>query len=334
MPIRNYANLCLKNDSFVNFELMFEKIRNKIERKRYSRRFLWKAVVAAKDFLWFIFKFIPDKIKIVRDGFHSGIKGSKKYFKRFIIKVIWENKAELVRNNSFKAKFFNFLSDGIGLIEFFGKDLCVIVGGGLGLPESGEFYAAQGYFLEYFPKNGDVAIDAGAFNGLIAIVLSLIVGKNGRVVAFEPCPENFESLKSNIKKYRIKNIILINKGIFSKNGKLSFCGSGLSGSFLNKDSGKSCIVAETVCLDDELKKIGLEKVDFIKMDIESSEIEAVKGAAKTLKNNDVKLSIASYHILNGKPAHMELEKVLKRLGYESKTGFEKHLITYAKKSYR
>lgn len=313
---------------------MFEKVKSKIESKRKSPYFLWRLSVIIKDFLWFVSfasKTVFGGVKFIYIFLYAGFENFIKTFKKFVIKIVWGNKAEIVGKKSFKAKLFRFLSDGDGIIEFPRRNLSVIVAGVLGLSESGEFYAAEGYFLEYFPKSGEVAIDGGACNGLITVILSLIVGKSGRVIAFEPDPENFENLKSNVKIYGLKNVAIINKGLFSRGDRMNFYGKGFLGSFFNVNNQKPCVIAEIARLDDEIERIGIKKVNFVKMDIEGSEIEAVRGAEKTLKNSDANLSIASYHILNGKPTHAELEKELKRLGYESKTGFEKHLTTYAKK---
>jgi len=67
------------------------------------------------------------------------------------------------------------------------------------------------------------------------------------------------------------------------------------------------------------------------MDIEGAEIEAIKGAKKTLKNNTANLAIASYHILDGEKTHFKLEKMLQKLGYKTETSFLQHLTTYANK---
>jgi hypothetical protein len=86
-----------------------------------------------------------------------------------------------------------------------------------------------------------------------------------------------------------------------------------------------------VSIDSELEMIGINKVNFIKMDVEGSELEAIKGAEQTLKNNDVHLAIASYHIINSQPSFTELEKLLTLFNYKAVTAFPEHLTTYAAK---
>jgi hypothetical protein len=83
-----------------------------------------------------------------------------------------------------------------------------------------------------------------------------------------------------------------------------------------------------VSLDNALTEIGISNINFIKMDIEGAEIEAIKGAKKTLSNN-CGLAIASYHIIDGEKTCIQLEKLLSTLGYSVITSFPEHLTTYA-----
>jgi dephospho-CoA kinase len=87
-----------------------------------------------------------------------------------------------------------------------------------------------------------------------------------------------------------------------------------------------------VSIDNELERLGVNKVDFIKMDIEGSEVKAVEGAKKTLTANSVNLAVASYHILNGEETFSAVEDILKKFGYYAKTDFSQHKTTYGYKS--
>ena len=62
------------------------------------------------------------------------------------------------------------------------------------------------------------------------------------------------------------------------------------------------IRVEADTLDGILQELGIASVDFIKMDIEGSEIEALKGMRKTLESQ-VQLAIAAYHPVKGQLAH-------------------------------
>ena len=53
--------------------------------------------------------------------------------------------------------------------------------------------------------------------------------------------------------------------------------------------------ATTTSIDEAVEKQNLEKVDFIKMDVEGAELPVLKGAAKTLKRFKPKLALSAYH---------------------------------------
>lgn len=136
----------------------------------------------------------------------------------------------------------------------------------------------EGYMKYYTLKNGDFVIDAGAFHGYFAVYAAKIVGESGKVICFEPDKNSFRILSKNIRLNKLKNVILINKGLWNKNITIGFksCGESSAICLSNKSSEK----IEVVKLDDELKKLNIKKVDFIKMDIEGAEIEALLGSKK------------------------------------------------------
>lgn len=188
------------------------------------------------------------------------------------------------------------------------------------------------YLKNYEPQKNDIVIDAGASIGIFSMFVSMKMNNTGRIIAFEPDEENFEKLVRNIKLNKIKNVIPLKKGLWSEDAVLNFDkrGDGTS-SFISDEKGCSPKVP-VVSLDKELGRMGLKKVNFIKMDIEGAEIEAVKGSEKTLKNNDLRLTIASYHVVNGEKTCKKLEKNLSSYGFKAKTSFPDHLTTHASKS--
>ncbi|HEX6028665.1 MAG TPA: FkbM family methyltransferase, partial [Nitrososphaeraceae archaeon] len=71
--------------------------------------------------------------------------------------------------------------------------------------------------IEYFrPKEEDVVVDIGAHIGRYTIIASKRVGANGKVVAIEADPSNFELLNRNIKLNQLTNVIPLNYAAFSK----------------------------------------------------------------------------------------------------------------------
>ncbi|MFA6079119.1 MAG: FkbM family methyltransferase [Candidatus Omnitrophota bacterium] len=192
----------------------------------------------------------------------------------------------------------------------------------------------RGYLAQYTPKTGDVIMDCGAYVGDFTLYAAKAVGKTGKVVAYEPDPTAFKRLCENINLNALNNVILVNKGVWSDDTALEFSGGDKGANFFNQNThNKTFHKVSVVSIDSEAQRLGLNKIDFIKMDVEGAEIEAVKGAAKTLKENNVRLALASYHEVNGEKTCHELEKLLSAIGYRSETSHKRHLTTYAQKAF-
>lgn len=132
-------------------------------------------------------------------------------------------------------------------------------------------------------------IDAGAFDGdTIKSYLDHTNGTFKKIIAFETDQSNFEKLSSLYESN--KNIICINKGVYSQNTILRFCSTSSTGGHLS-DSGD---IEIPVCkIDSELS----EPVSYIKMDIEGSEYYALIGAHDHIVNDKPKIAACIYHEL-------------------------------------
>lgn len=192
-----------------------------------------------------------------------------------------------------------------------------------------------GYIKKHELKTGQTVIDCGPGEGDFTLYAAKAVGGSGKVIAFEPDPIIFDELKSNIELNELNNVILVKKGLWSENTVLKFMTArNITRSFVFNDEGGKVIEVPVVTLDSELNKLGIDKVDFIKMDAEGAELEAVNGASQFLTRNKVDLAIASYHILNGEKTCFKLEKILSEMGYKTETAYPEHLTTYASKDMR
>jgi FkbM family methyltransferase len=188
------------------------------------------------------------------------------------------------------------------------------------------------YIAKYKLQEGDVVLDCGAYVGAFTLYAARAVGCKGVVIAFEPDPVNYEKLISNIKLNNLTNVIAVNKGVWSNNTTLPFNArhDECAHVILEDSSGYNNKVS-FVSVDSELETLGIHRVNFIKMDVEGSEIEAIRGASRVLDHNNVHLAIASYHEVNGKQASSEVESLLASNNYTAVTAFPEHPTTYAEK---
>ena len=155
--------------------------------------------------------------------------------------------------------------------------------------------------IEHFtPKQGDIVVDIGAHIGLYTIISSKRVGANGKVVAIEADPGNFEMLNRNIKLNKLANVIPLNYAAFSKETKIKlYLPSGESGftkyntimsDWVNTKDKFVEVNANTLDYLLQSKGIREEEVNWIKIDVEGAEFEVLKGAHNVLsKSKDIVL---------------------------------------------
>ncbi len=192
----------------------------------------------------------------------------------------------------------------------------------------------HGYNRNYRLRKDDIIVDAGAYNGLFTVYAALKVGQNGHVYAFEPDPYSAHILSRNIHLNHLSNVTVIKKGLFSKKSHVKFDVQGVGSRLQIYNRNIPTInYIEVDSLDNVLADLKIKKINFIKMDIECAEIEALKGCKRTIKyNHNIHLAIASYHIVNGKRTSYALERLFRSFGLRSETKNPSHLTTYADKN--
>ncbi len=148
---------------------------------------------------------------------------------------------------------------------------------------------------------GDVVIDGGACWGDIALFFADKVKEQGKVYCFEFIPDNLDVLKKNIELNPafVKTLKVVEQPLWSKsNIKTYYRNTGPGSSVSVQEFDGYDGVVNTITIDDLVSREKLDKVDFIKMDIEGAEQHALKGAEKTLQKFTPKLAITIYHSMN------------------------------------
>lgn len=141
-------------------------------------------------------------------------------------------------------------------------------------------------------KEGNTALDIGANIGYYALIESKLVGKTGKVYAVEPVSKNIRLLKKNIALNKLCNVDVYHLAMGDFNGKTKiFIGQLCNLSTLRKNAGIKTVGEEEVdimTVDSFLT--GKSTPKLIRMDIEGSEYNVIKGMTGTLKK-DVNLFI-------------------------------------------
>lgn len=153
---------------------------------------------------------------------------------------------------------------------------------------------------QYFPNDivhlsdQEYFLDCGAFIGdTLKDFIEKVSNKYEMIYCFEPSPEAFHKLKQ-LKETVFKNnenILLHRKGLLDTDKKIGFNILTGAGSERIDEQFSNINNIDVVSIDNVIQG----KVTFIKMDIEGSELAALKGAKKTILQNKPKLAICVYH---------------------------------------
>jgi len=155
------------------------------------------------------------------------------------------------------------------------------------------------YFSETHKiRSGDIVLDCGANVGVFTRK-ALDMGA-AKVVAIEPGPENIECLRRNFKaEIEAGRVIVYAKGVWHKDDELELNvdpNNSAADSFLIKREGSHAVARVPLTTIDKLSaELGLARVDFIKMDIEGAEPNAIDGAIETIRRFKPRLSLSAYH---------------------------------------
>lgn len=161
--------------------------------------------------------------------------------------------------------------------------------------------AEQKWFAEMNPQEmaraGDVVIDCGANIGVFTDT-ALRLGAS-KVVAIEPLAVNLECLRRSFAaEIQSGKVIVVPKGVWNETKTLEFLlgTNHATGSLVRQDGDGGRITIPVDTLDNIVRELGLSRVDYIKMDIEGAERQALSGAQETLKKFRPRLMLDSYHL--------------------------------------
>ena len=142
-------------------------------------------------------------------------------------------------------------------------------------------------------KESVVLVDCGAYDGNSVLDFIERYGNNyKRIYAYEPTPKSFHKMEKSTVSH--KNIVLRNSGVGEYDGILKFHSNSEASNFIIWDNPEfASISVPVVSLDNDIEM----PVSFIKMDIEGSEMNALRGAKCHIVYDKPQLAICVYHLL-------------------------------------
>jgi FkbM family methyltransferase len=178
-------------------------------------------------------------------------------------------------------------------------------------------------FLLKTLQSGMTFVDVGAHFGFFSLLANHIVKSDGRVISIDPTPSTFEVLKGNMDGHtKFKNYSLHNVAAFDDNTNLTFFDYGVTNSAYNSlvgarqetmEQSKQLIKVRAVRMDDLLSEERIVRLDLIKIDAESAELNVLRGLTDMISKFSPKiiLEIGDTHLSKT----LDLIDFMKQHGY-------------------
>jgi FkbM family methyltransferase len=167
----------------------------------------------------------------------------------------------------------------------------------------------EGETMSLFAKiiaNGDFVVEVGGHIGYMSLYFADLVGSQGRVVVFEPGPNNLPYIRANVQHH--PNVRVIQEAVTDFTGSVTLYTEELSGqnnSLLEQYSvfeanlratnvgqiKRDAIAVPCTTLDAFLDSVGPDVPSFIKIDVEGSELSVLRGMKGRLEAANVALMI-------------------------------------------
>jgi FkbM family methyltransferase len=146
---------------------------------------------------------------------------------------------------------------------------------------------AQANFLwGYRPQPGDVIFDVGAGVGEETLTFSRAVGERGRVICIEAHPRTYRCLEILVQYNELKNVIPFHVAVTDKAAGTAIIED--SHAYLSNRLGPTKgIPVPATTVDAIHRRLGLGRVQFLKMNIEGAERLAIRGMSETLEQTEV-----------------------------------------------
>lgn len=148
------------------------------------------------------------------------------------------------------------------------------------------------YFDVFKPVDDEIVIDAGCYDGATAIQFMNWAGdKLKHIYSFEFDPASAKRCEENLEPYSDK-VTLIKKGTWYKDETMYLISGKRAGTGNSSFTNSGSIEVQLTSIDKVVKD---ERVTFIKMDVEGSELKSLMGARNTIEKNHPRLAICVYH---------------------------------------
>jgi len=145
--------------------------------------------------------------------------------------------------------------------------------------------ARRNFLWGFEPSPGDTILDVGAGVGEETLTLSRAVGEKGKVVCIEAHPRTFRCLEKLVQYNRLTNVILVHAAV-AEPGR-SYVRIEDGDEYLANRLGAFGVTVASTTIDEIRARLNLDRIHFLKMNIEGAERLAIQGMSATLRRTEV-----------------------------------------------
>jgi len=162
------------------------------------------------------------------------------------------------------------------------------------------------------------------------------------IYCFEPVPLTFEKLNAMVQTEHIANIKAVMKGLYSKTTNIQINQFGSSDEHASLYDVKGAgykpsegILIDLISGDKFLRDEKLDFVDFVKLDIEGAEMDALHGLSESIKNRKIRMVQFEYGYINITTKNLLLDfyEFFEKYGYDLGKLYPKQ-VEFRKYSYK
>lgn len=154
-------------------------------------------------------------------------------------------------------------------------------------------------------KEGDIVVDVGTYIGRFTINAAKKVGTTGKVIGIEPNPENYAILRKNVSITNSNNVTTVNAAASDRPGTMRMYKGPAGGWTTIKPITSKYFDVDCVTIDDTMDKLGIDQVDWIKIDVEGAGLLVLEGAKRTLERSKNLRVIMEVHTFYGESGAIE-----------------------------
>ncbi|MGB9467190.1 MAG: FkbM family methyltransferase, partial [Candidatus Acidiferrum sp.] len=174
-------------------------------------------------------------------------------------------------------------------------------------------------FVQRLLRPGMTVVDIGAHHGLYTLLAAKRVGRQGRVIAFEPSPRECRRLAKHLRLNRCTNVDVETCAVGNVTGEADLYwvdgfrdwGNSLRPPEVPEPTRRVRVPVRT--LDDVLAERGIDHVDFIKLDTEGGEMAVLEGAKRLLQTAPRPAILAEVEDVRTRPWGYQAREIIQLL---------------------